>query len=228
VAKGQATTLPTGSKPSFTFSSSTGGDYTIELTVTDDSGSASGSIDLKLLGDISGLAFTDDIIWLADAGITQGCNPPSNDLYCPDDRVTRGQMAAFLVRFLGLNDVDSSIHFTDIAGSVFEANILKLAAAGITKGCNPPANDEYCPTDYVTRGQMAAFLVRALDLTAVDPSIAFVDADGSLFEDNILKLATAGVTRGCNPPANDRFCPNDYVTRGQMAAFLHRADGLGG
>ena len=37
------------------------------------------------------------------------------------------------------------------------------------------------------------------------------------------KLANAGVTRGCNPPRNDRFCPDDYVTRGQMAAFLVRA-----
>ncbi|MDH4307732.1 MAG: S-layer homology domain-containing protein [Acidimicrobiia bacterium] len=36
-------------------------------------------------------------------------------------------------------------------------------------------------------------------------------------------LAAAGVTRGCNPPVNDRFCPAEPVTRGQMAAFLHRA-----
>jgi hypothetical protein len=75
---------------------------------------------------------------------------------------------------------------------------------------------------------MAAFLVRALDLTDDDPSIDFIDDDGIVFEDNIEKLATAGVTKGCNPPANDRFCPHDFVTRGQMAAFLHRADGLSG
>src|SRR5690606_1831895 len=31
------------------------------------------------------------------------------------------------------------------------------------------------------------------------------------------------ISRGCNPPRNDRFCPDDYVTRRQMAAFLHRA-----
>jgi hypothetical protein len=38
--------------------------------------------------------FHDDISWLADRGITRGCNPPANDEYCPDDSVTRGQMAA--------------------------------------------------------------------------------------------------------------------------------------
>ena len=40
------------------------------------------------------------------------------------------------------------------------------------------------------------------------------------------KLAQAGITRGCNPPTNDRFCPTDFVTRGQMAAFLRRADAI--
>jgi hypothetical protein len=75
---------------------------------------------------------------------------------------------------------------------------------------------------------MAAFLVRALDLQESDPQIDFVDDNDSVFEANIVKLATAGITKGCNPPANDRFCPNDYVTRGQMAAFLRRASGLSG
>jgi hypothetical protein len=42
--------------------------------------------------------FHGDIGWLADAGITLGCNPPTNDRYCPSDNVTRGQMAAFLHR----------------------------------------------------------------------------------------------------------------------------------
>ncbi len=43
--------------------------------------------------------FHDDIGWLADAGITLGCNPPANDEFCPDDSVKRQQMAAFLRRF---------------------------------------------------------------------------------------------------------------------------------
>jgi hypothetical protein len=47
-------------------------------------------------------------------------------------------------------------------GSVFEADINALAAAGISKGCNPPDNDRFWPTDDITRGQMAAFLHRAL------------------------------------------------------------------
>jgi subtilisin family serine protease len=174
--------------------------------------------------DTGGLIFEEDIDWLSGSGITHGCNPPANDRYCPDSYVTRGQMAAFLVRALGYADAGAGDYFVDDDGSVFEAAIDKLAVAAVTAGCNPPANDRFCPNRYVTRGQMAAFLVRALGLSD-QGSHDFVDDDGLAFESSIEKLATAGITRGCNPPANDRFCPTSYVTRGQMAAFLRRAFG---
>ena len=117
--------------------------------------------------------------------------------------------------------------FTDVGSSnIFESDICWLADQGITRGCNPPANTEFCPTDPVTRGQMAAFLVRALDYSDDGGGDLFVDDDDSVFEADIDRLGTAEVTRGCNPPLNDRFCPGDNVTRQQMAAFLRRA--LGG
>jgi parallel beta-helix repeat protein len=168
--------------------------------------------------------FEFDIEWMAAEGITKGCNPPVNDRFCPDSSVTRGQMAAFLVRALGLTDgLDDP--FIDDDDSVFEADIEKLAAAGITKGCNPPTNDRFCPDSKVTREVMAAFLVRALGYSDPGAGDLFTDDDLSIFEADIDRLATAGVTKGCNPPTNDRFCPTGYVTRGQMAAFLHRALG---
>ena len=118
------------------------------------------------------------------------------------------------------------VSFADDDGSTFEREIEKLGAHRITLGCNPPANSRFCPNDPVTRGQMAAFIVRALGYTNDGGGDLFTDDDSSTFEADIDRLATAGVTRGCNPPANDRFCPNDPVTRGQMAAFIVRALGL--
>lgn len=158
---------------------------------------------------------------IAAANITRGCNPPDNTMFCPDKAVTRGQMAAFLVRALGLTDDGGGSTFIDDDGSVFETDIAKLAAAGITRGCNPPDNTMFCPDEAVTRGQMAAFLVRALGYTSATPDL-FVDDDGSVFEADIDKLGTAGVTRGCNPPINDRYCPKNPVKRSQMATFLIR------
>jgi len=163
---------------------------------------------------------------IAVVDITRGCNPPYNTAFCPGDPVTRGQMAAFLVRALDLPAAPGGSPFFDDNGSVFEESITRLAAAGITKGCNPPLNDQFCPHDRVTRGQMAAFLVRALNLVDDRGGDWFVDDDTSIFESSIDRLAAAGITAGCNPPDNDRFCPDNLVTREQMATFLARALGL--
>jgi PKD repeat protein len=204
------------------------GVHSVELTVIDDFGSSSSQSMEVLVGfaftDITASVFGLDIAWLSATGITKGCNPPSNNQFCPNANVTRGQMAAFLARGLGLTDRLND-PFTDDDNSIFEADIEKLAAAGITKGCNPPANDMFCPDSKVTRGQMAAFLVRALGYVDDGGGNLFIDDDDSIFEGDIDKLGTAGVTKGCNPPTNNMYCPDGFVTRGQMAAFLHRALG---
>ncbi len=175
---------------------------------------------LPLYDDMIGDVFEQSIAWMQYTAITQGCAPT---LYCPDDLVTRGQMAAFLVRALFLSDDGGGDLFIDDDDSVFEGAIDRLGTAGITQGCNPPLNDRFCPDGLVTRGQMAAFLVRALGYTDDGGGDLFVDDDDSVFEGAIDRLGAAGVTQGCNPPLNDRFCPEDHVTRGQMAAFLKRA-----
>ena len=114
--------------------------------------------------------------------------------------------------------------FYDVAPThPFYGDIMWMSEQGITAGCNPPDNDEFCPDTIVSRGQMAAFLVRALGYHRTGGGDLFVDDDDSPFESDIDKLATAGVTLGCNPPTNDKFCPLTSVTRAQMAAFLHRA-----
>ena len=42
--------------------------------------------------------FENDINALAAAGLTLGCNPPDNDLYCPQRLVTRAEAMAMLHR----------------------------------------------------------------------------------------------------------------------------------
>jgi len=161
---------------------------------------------------------------IAAAGLTTGCNPPVNDRYCPDSNVTRGQMAAFIARARQLA-VSGEDFFTDDEGDVFERSINSIARAGITFGCNPPMNDQFCPDRAMTRGEMAAMLARAFALPA-SPVDHFLDDDGHRFEDVIKRIARAGITTGCNPPVNDRFCPNALITRAQMATFLTRSLGL--
>ena len=106
--------------------------------------------------------------------------------------------------------------FTDDDGSVHEADINGIAEVGITQGCG---GTNYCPRGGVTRAEMASFLVRAMDLTP-QTSGPFADITNSIHAPNINALATAGITTGCSPNA---YCPDQVVSREQMATFLTRA-----
>ena len=169
--------------------------------------------------------FEMDIEWLAFEGLTRGCNPPVNIHYCPDDPVTRGELAVFLDRIFDYPDEGGGDLFVDDDGRFYEEAADRVKTAGITNGCNPPVNDRYCGDRPVTRGEFAALFVRAMGYTDDAGGDLFTDDDSSIFEEAIDRLATAGVTKGCNPPVNDMFCPDDNMTRGQIAAFFHRALG---
>jgi hypothetical protein len=107
--------------------------------------------------------FTDDngnkhessINRLAASGITRGC---SDTRFCPSGVVTREQMASFLDRAFNLPPTTQNF-FTDDDDSIHHGAINRVAAAGITVGCG---GTNFCPKGHVTRGQMAAFLRRAM------------------------------------------------------------------
>jgi hypothetical protein len=113
--------------------------------------------------------------------------------------------------------------FVDIAGNTHATNIEAIAASGITTGCDNDGT-RYCPDGEVTRAQMATFLARSLGLQPAGASPGeprFEDVSGT-HAGNIAAVAQAGITVGCDA-GGTRFCPNDTVTRAQMASFLARA-----
>lgn len=171
-----------------------------------------------------GSQFYNEIGKLSARGVTLGCGGGN---YCPDDIVTRDQMAAFILRAKGEFNppTPATQRFNDVPSSnPFYNFIDRLAALNITLGCSssPPL---YCPGDQVKREQMSAFIIRGLgefnppipvmqrfdDVPAENPFYNFID-----------RMAVLGITLGCSssPPL---YCPNDSVTRAQMAAFLVRA-----
>lgn len=163
--------------------------------------------------------FVEDIEWLADSGITSGCSSDGSR-FCPDQAVVRKQMATFLVRALDLPTASGPLFDDVLATGTHALDIAALAAAGITAGCDP-TDGLFCPNRRVTRGQMATFLVRALDLPAASGSFADVPS-GSIHADDIQSLVAAGIAKGCG---TNRFCPDASVTREQMAVFLRNAVG---
>ena len=103
-----------------------------------------------------------------------------------------------------------------VPGGSFYDDILWLAQQEITGGCD---TNRFCPRDGVTRGQMATFLTRALDLPAASQDY-FDDDTGSTHEAKINAVAQAGIATGCG---ERRFCPSRVVTREEMATFLVNA-----
>ncbi len=162
--------------------------------------------------DIIGSPYRWDILWIADAGITGGCG---FERFCPKASVTREQMASFLARALDLPPATRD-WFSDDGGTQHQADINRVAEAGITGGCG---SGRFCPKALVTREQMASFLARGLALPGASTDF-FTDDDASAHEADINRVAQAGITGGC---ADGRYCPRATVTREQMAAFLHRA-----
>ena len=106
--------------------------------------------------------------------------------------------------------------FVDADGNKHETSIEWILAEGITYGC---AAERFCPNGIVTRGQMASFLARALELPAATRDY-FSDDNGTTHEASINRVRAAGVTAGCG---GTRYCPDGLVTRAQMASFLVRA-----
>lgn len=73
--------------------------------------------------------FHEDIAWLKDADVTRGCNPPTNSLYCPDDNVTREQMAAFMRRLAENQVVDAgAVGGLDVSGLILAGPGLATAS----------------------------------------------------------------------------------------------------
>jgi spore germination protein YaaH len=105
--------------------------------------------------DDDGMTGESSINALAKAGITGGCGTRR---FCPSADVTRLQMAQFLDRALDLPGTTTD-YFDDDDGVTGEASVNALAKAGITGGCGPR---RYCPNSSVERGEMAAFLYRAV------------------------------------------------------------------
>ena len=169
--------------------------------------------------------FFDSVNLMRRKSITAGCSidPP---LFCPQDSVTLGQMAVFFVRMvIGGGDFSfpPAAFFDDVpATHQFFKWVQKMRELGITQGCSPV---KFCPDEPVTRGNLAMFLVRARLGGAGDvdyperPLFNDVPSTHAFFR-WIQQVKQLGMNVGCS---ETEFCPDELVTRGQMAMLLMRS-----
>ena len=159
-------------------------------------------------------------------GVTGGCTPTG---YCGSTPSTRAQMAVFVLlgkEGAGYTPVACTTPvFGDVpAASPFCRYVEELARRGVVSGCG---NGRYCPDDATTREQMAVFVLRTLDPDLVPPACTtpvFTDVPASSpFCRWIEELVRRAVVAGCG---GGRYCPQDPVSREQMAVFISATFGL--
>ena len=162
---------------------------------------------------------------LVSAGITGGCGT-GPVRYCPDNTITRDQMAIFLLKGIHGSSysppaVGASTGFSDVPTTHWAAAWIKqLAAEGITGGCG---GGKYCPLKAVTRDQMAIFLLKAKYGSTYSPpalvgGTGFSDVPTTHWAARWIKqLAGEGITGGCG---TGTYCPGSAVSRAQMSIFL--------
>ena len=165
---------------------------------------------------------------LFHSGITGGCGA---GVFCPGASVTRAQMAVFLVKAKfgpGYQPIPASgTVFNDVHAGDFAASwIEEIATLGITGGCG---GGNYCPDAFLTRAQMAVFILKTKHgSTYLPPACTQVFDDvvcPSTFAAWIEQLFIEGITQGCG---GTNYCPDAPSTRGQMAVFLDKMMGLPG
>ena len=180
-------------------------------------------------------------------GITAGCG---SGFFCPEDIISRWQMAVFLTASIlegaqpptvgtvpGMGGYDCSPGGTSVFLDVPPedagcASIHFIASQEITAGCG---GGKYCPPDFVDRWQMAVFLTKVMvgdnpvPTTGTIPGMGSYDCSpggSSVFFDvppedggcaAIHYLALNEITAGCG---GGNYCPQDDLTRAQMAVFL--------
>ena len=184
--------------------------------------------------DVDGSAFTTEIQWLADEGISTGYPVAGGQReFRPLGRVTRDAMAAFLYRFAGSPhvDLDEGSPFVDVPTShPFYEEIVWLAQTRVTTGWEVPGGREFRPSRPITRDAMAAFLYRFAGSPWWEtPSITkFSDIKPSTpFFHEITWLAEMEISTGWTVGRRTEFRPLENIKRDAMAAFLYRYAGLG-
>ena len=159
---------------------------------------------------------------LSDEGVldSTGCG---DGRLCPEDHLLRWEMAVWLVRVVddGVDPLPTRrSRFVDVdADEWWSPHVERLAELGITEGCKTEPLS-YCPDQPVTRAQMASFLVRVFKLRRAE-SAGFEDTAGNVHARNIDAIFAAEITTGCVAEPLS-YCPDQPVSRAQMASFLVR------
>ncbi|UCZ51446.1 S8 family serine peptidase [Bacillus shivajii] len=139
--------------------------------------------------------------------------------FSPELNLTRAQAAAILVRALDLDYLEGDLPtFHDIEGHWAQEEMEIISQHRYIRGI---AENTFSPDTTVTREQMAAILVRILNLNRTDEmENPFIDVnEGHWAADDVITATYYKIFRGLT---HNTFGGEAVVTRAQMAALMNR------
>lgn len=144
----------------------------------------------------------------------------SEEIFSPEQPLTRAQAAVTLVRALDIELEDSSSSFKDIDKEYWAIKEIEAAKKeGIIEGIE---KGKFLPEEPITREQMAAMIDRIIEDNneIKDMKNPFNDISKERWSFNsIMSMTDKGIFKGYK---DDSFKPNAKLTRGQMAALMDR------
>ncbi len=158
--------------------------------------------------------------------ITLGCDAQDAAKFCPSAQITRRQMAAFLHRAVNRRWPITPPEGIEISDVPADAWYRAFAEWVVSTGAFAAPDGAFNPGGVVTRADMAVMMIASFpDINAVEePEGLFndvADVDPEVVR-AVEGMYHTGVTRGCSAePLN--YCPDQPVTRAQMASFFVRA-----
>src|SRR5262249_5940079 len=132
----------------------------------------------------------------------------------PKTLVAKGKMAVYVARAFKLTATVKT-KFKDVPSSL-RSGVDKTVAAGLFSGCS---TTRFCPDTAITRGRLAALIVKARHLTATGAGRYKDVPKTHKYAVAIERLRTAGLAITCG---SNLFCPDRKITRQETAAFLAR------
>ncbi len=178
----------------------------------------------ELFEDIAvGVWYEQAVSWMILHRVTSGCE---TTLFCPEANLKRQQFVTFLWRAAGRPAAPylGSEAFGDVTeGGYAEQSIGWAVANGVTEGCTPGEFGDpdwmFCPTQDVTRGQMATLLYRHVEAGYQGEEPPYSDVEPNrYYAPGISWLTDFEVVPGCGPGL---FCPDRPATRAEAAVFIN-------
>lgn len=134
------------------------------------------------------------------------------------DSLSRGQASTLIVKGAGINYRGKRANFKDVSrNNEFSSFIAGLVDVGAVNGYR---DGRFGPNDKITRGQIAAIVVRAFDLKEGPHRTNFPDTSNNEFRKYIHILASNGIVGGY---ADGKYGPDNPVTRAEFSVILSKS-----